>query len=154
MAPCNWTPSNPAELIGSTRFSDLLAWAETVYDQILVDGPPSLAASDSALIGRLVDGVVLVVRPDKNQRRLVMKAVESFGSLGVTMLGVVINRISSDKEEGYYGYNQDYGAGYGYGYNYDPEENEIEKSSGREGASLSTTQAGITDARSPARRVA
>src|SRR5690606_34801780 len=72
--PCGPRPPNPAELLASPRFSDLLAWAETVYDQILVDGPPSLAASDSALIGRLVDGVVLVVRPDKNQRRLVTKA--------------------------------------------------------------------------------
>ncbi len=105
---------NPAELLASERFSDLLAWAETVYDQVLVDAPPVLAASDAAIIGRLVDGVVLVVRPDKNQRRLVVRAAESFAALGAAMLGVVINRLTSGNDEGYYGYN--YGVGYGYGY--------------------------------------
>jgi capsular exopolysaccharide synthesis family protein len=151
--PCGPRPSNPAELLGSTRFSDLLAWAETAYDQILVDGPPSLAASDSALIGRLVDGVVLVVRPDKNQRRLVVKAVESFSSLGVTMLGVVINRIASDKDEGYYGYNYGYGAGYGYGYNYEGDDAAAEHSRS-DAASLSADPIRSPAAQSPARRVA
>jgi capsular exopolysaccharide synthesis family protein len=112
--PCGPRPSNPAELLASERFSDLLGWAETVYDQVLVDAPPALAASDAAIIGRLVDGVVLVVRPDKNRRRLVVRALESFTSLGATLSGVVINRLTSDKDEGYYGYH--YGVGYGYGY--------------------------------------
>lgn len=151
--PCGPRPSNPAELLGSSRFSDLLAWAETVYDQVLLDGPPSLAASDSALIGRLVDGVVLVVRPDKNQRRLVVKAAESFSTLGVTMLGVVINRISSEKEEGYYGYGDGYGAGYGYGYNYDADEGDTEYDASH--AALRPPAEGQTSGQhSPARRVA
>jgi capsular exopolysaccharide synthesis family protein len=114
--PCGPRPSNPAELLAGPRFSDLLAWAETHYDQILVDGPPALAASDSAIIGRLVDGVVLVVRPDKNQRRPVVRAAESFAILGVTLLGVVINRASHEKDEGYYGYGYGYGYGGAYGY--------------------------------------
>ena len=86
-------------MLASPRFSDLLAWAETNYDQVLIDAPPVLAASDAAIIGRMVDGVVLVVRPDKNQRRLVVRAVESFSGLGAAMLGVVINRISSGKDD-------------------------------------------------------
>ena len=115
MLPCGPRPSNPAELLASERFSDLLAWAETVYDQVLVDAPPVLAASDAAIIGRLVDGVVLVVRPDKNQRRpgrpRRRRASVRWAS---RVLGVVINRLTTDKDEGYYGYN--YGVGYGYGY--------------------------------------
>jgi capsular exopolysaccharide synthesis family protein len=114
--PCGPRPPNPAELLASERFSDLVAWAETVYDQVLIDAPPVLAASDAAIIGRLVDGVVLVVRPDKNRRRLVVRAVESFAALGATLLGIVINRLAGDKDEGYYGYNYGYGVGYGYGY--------------------------------------
>jgi capsular exopolysaccharide synthesis family protein len=112
--PSGPRPSNPAELLSGPRFSDLLAWAESEYDQILVDGPPSLAASDSAIIGRLVDGVVLVVRPDKNQRRLVVRAAETFTSLGIPLLGVAINRASAGNDDGYYGYG--YTSGYGYGY--------------------------------------
>ena len=54
---------DPAELLGGPRFSQLLAWAETVYDLILIDSPPTLATTDTAIIGRLVDGVIVVVQP-------------------------------------------------------------------------------------------
>ena len=47
---------NPAELLSSLRFGELLAWAEANYDQLLVDCPPVLAVSDAQVVGRLVDG--------------------------------------------------------------------------------------------------
>ena len=109
-------PSNPAELLHSPRFADLLAWAETVYDQILIDSPPTLAAADTTIIGRQVDGAVLVVRPDKNQRRPVMRAVDGFRALDVNLLGVVVNRVGEDGTSDYYGYGMGYGYGYGAGY--------------------------------------
>lgn len=110
--PCGPRPGNPAELLAGVRFSELLAWAETVYDQILIDSPPALAASDTAVIGRLIDGVVLVVQPEKNCRRQVIRAVESFAMLKIPLLGIVLNRLASEDGRGYYGY------GYGYTYDY------------------------------------
>ena len=107
---------NPAELLGTSRLADLLAWAESNYDQILVDSPPALAATDAQIIGRLVDGLVLVVHPKKNQRRLVVRAAESFTSVGVHLFGIVVNRIGHDKSDTLYGYGAGYGYGYGYGY--------------------------------------
>jgi len=38
--PCGPKPPDPAELLTGSRFSDLLAWAETQYDQVLVDCRP------------------------------------------------------------------------------------------------------------------
>ena len=111
--PSGPRPNNPAELLAHQRFSELLAWAETVYDQILIDSPPVLAASDTAVIGRLIDGVILVVQPDKNCRRQVIRAAESLAALKIPLLGVVLNRLSDDDSRGYYGY------GHGYGYTYD-----------------------------------
>ena len=110
-------PTNPAELLANPRFSELLAWAESVYDQILIDSPPALATSDAAVIGRLVDGVVMVVQPDKNRRRLVIRAAESFARLKIPLLGIVVNRVSSDNDRSCYGY----GGGYGYAYDYEGE---------------------------------
>jgi capsular exopolysaccharide synthesis family protein len=114
-------PTNPAELLGGERFSELLAWAETVYDQVLIDSPPSLAASDAAVIGRIVDGVLLVVQPEKNQRRSVVRAADSFMSLGIDLIGVIINRASGEKDDDFYGYG---GYGYGYGYGGDADDDE------------------------------
>ncbi|NQU21085.1 MAG: polysaccharide biosynthesis tyrosine autokinase [Candidatus Nealsonbacteria bacterium] len=111
--PSGPRPSNPAELLANVRFSELLAWAESVYDQILIDSPPALATSDAAVIGRLVDGIVMVVQPEKNRRRMVIRAVESFAGLKIPLLGVVVNRIGSHRDRGYYGHGYDYTTDYG-----------------------------------------
>jgi capsular exopolysaccharide synthesis family protein len=102
--PSGPRPLNPMELLAGDRFAELLAWAETAYEQIIVDSPPSLAVSDSAIIGRLVDGAVLVLRPEKNRRRLVARAAGVFASLGVRVLGLVLNGVESAKGHDYYGY--------------------------------------------------
>jgi capsular exopolysaccharide synthesis family protein len=121
--PCGPRPSDPTELLSQQRFSELLGWAETLYDQILIDSPPILAASDAAIIGRLLDGVIMIVQPQKNHRRRVLRAAANVSSLGVRLLGVVVNVVSNEEQSGYYGYGGDYGYGYGYGadnqYGYD-----------------------------------
>jgi capsular exopolysaccharide synthesis family protein len=112
---------NPAELLSSQAFVELLAWADSVYDRVIVDCPPVLAVSDAQIVGQLVDGAILVVRPEKNHRRAVIRAVECFRSSGCHVLGVVANALSADSQS--YGYGG-YGYGYGYGYTYGHDENE------------------------------
>lgn len=106
---------NPAELLSSQAFVELLAWADSVYDRVIVDCPPILAVSDAQIVGQLVDGAILVVRPEKNHRRAVIRAVESFHASGCRVLGIVANALSVETQG--YGYGG-YGYGYGYGYNY------------------------------------
>ncbi|MEM9186055.1 MAG: polysaccharide biosynthesis tyrosine autokinase [Planctomycetota bacterium] len=106
-----------AELLAGKNFMDLLAWADAHYDQVLIDCPPVLAVSDAQIVGRLVDGVVLVVSPEKNHRRLVGRACDSFLSAGIHVFGVVANRITDSTGKGY-------GYGYGYGYAYGEEHDE------------------------------
>ena len=113
--PAGLRRPNPAELLSSQGFIELLAWADSQYDQVLVDCPPVLAVSDAQIVGRLVDGAILVVRPDKNHRRLVARACESFHSTGSQVLGVVANHVSDVRGSGY---------GYGYGYSYHSDDEE------------------------------
>ncbi|QDU55353.1 polysaccharide biosynthesis tyrosine autokinase [Aeoliella mucimassa] len=113
--PAGLRRPNPAELLSSQEFIELLAWADSQYDQVLVDCPPVLAVSDAQIVGRLVDGAILVVRPDKNHRRLVARACESFRNTGSQVLGVVANDVSDMHGSGY---------GYGYGYSYHSEDEE------------------------------
>ena len=112
--PAGPRPTNPVELLTSDHFSELLAWAEAEYDQILIDAPPALAVTDPAVIGRLVDGVILTVRPDSNRRRMIIRAAESLTSFGADLIGVVVNRIGSSSGEYGYGYGYGYGQGYGH----------------------------------------
>ncbi len=112
--PSGPRPANPAELLGSQRLSELLAWAEATYDQVLIDSPPTLATTDAAVIGRLVNGAVLVVNPAKNRRRPVMRSVAGFAQMRIPLVGVVVNRIDFTKD-GYYGYGGYYACQRTYG---------------------------------------
>lgn len=117
--PAGTRRPNPAELLAGPRLAELLSWAESRYDQILIDSPPGLVANDAAMIGRLVDGLVLVVSPKISQRRLVMRAVDGLTGVGIKLLGIVVNRIGADKDDAVYGYGHEYGYEYGGGYTTD-----------------------------------
>lgn len=111
-------PSGPratdaAELLASKRLAEILSWAESRYEYIFIDSPPAFV-SDAAIIGRLVDGVILTVRPEKNQRKTVIRTVDSLTTLGIKLLGLVVNHFAPEQSK-YYGYEY----GYTYGYSYD-----------------------------------
>ena len=121
--PAGPRPGNPAELLAGPRFSQLLSWAGSVYDMILIDTTPALLTADPAIISRVVDGVVMVVRPAKNHRRQVMRMVERYTMLKLPVLGLIVNAASSETDDGYYSYCDYYSESYGY-YGDDSDENE------------------------------
>ena len=121
---------NPSELLASDRLAQIFAWAETKYDQILVDCPPTLVASDAVLVGRIVDGMVLIVRPDKNRRKLVFRATQNLTEMKIPLFGLVANGVGAGNNKGCsFGEGEGYGYGYGYGddENNDEDEGEIEQ---------------------------
>lgn len=116
-------PINPVELLAGGRLAELIEWADTRFDQILIDAPPSLAVADVQIIGRLVDGAILVVRPDTNRRRMVIRAAESLTALGCQLIGLVVNQLQNKSGDEYgYGYGYGYGDKAGYGYGHDEEQ--------------------------------
>lgn len=121
-------PSNPAELLSSNRFGELIDMLREKYDMIIIDTPPLLAVSDPGAVAAIVDGVVLTMRLRRNVRPLATRAGRILESVDARVLGVVINGVSSEAGYGYsYGYNDyryaykyggNYRYGYGYGYRY------------------------------------
>ncbi len=67
------------------------------YDFIVIDSHPVLAATDSLLLAQRVDGVLLAVLRSVSQMPHVYAAAQRLSSLGVRVLGAVIN--GSDPEE-------------------------------------------------------
>lgn len=111
-------PSNPAELLSSQRFADLLGALREKFDIVIVDTPPLLAVSDPSAIAAVVDGVVLTMRLRRNVKPLVTRAVRILESVDANLLGVVVNGVSQDAGYGYnYGY-RDYRYAYQYRYGY------------------------------------
>jgi polysaccharide biosynthesis transport protein len=112
--PAGPRPMNPAELLAGPRFSQLLSWAGSVYDMILIDTTPALLTADPAIISRMVDGVVMVIKPAKNHRRQVMRMVERFTMLKLPVMGLIVNAAGSESEDAYYSYRDYYVDSYGY----------------------------------------
>lgn len=105
---------NPAELILSPKFAEMLTLLKERYDFVLIDSPPILAVSDPSALAAYVDGVLLVVQITKRVRPLVRRSKETLDLIGARLIGVVVNGVGG--ETGSYGYNSgSYGYGYGYG---------------------------------------
>lgn len=113
LMPCGPKPIDPSILLESPGLEDILAWAETEYDNVLIDCPPIMVASDASIVGRLTNGILVVVQPEKNHRRLVLRAFENLTSFQIPVVGIVANRVTPERESGYIGYGYGYGKGYG-----------------------------------------
>jgi capsular exopolysaccharide synthesis family protein len=124
--PCGERPSNPAELLTGPLLAETLDQMKELYDYVIVDTSPLLPVTDPCAVAARVDGVILVVQMGRNTRPNAERAGSLLETLGVRLLGIVMNRMTKDGGYGYgyaygsYGYN--YGGGYkygGYGYRLD-----------------------------------
>lgn len=112
-------PENPAELVLRREMKEFMALAAERYDLVVLDAPPTLAVSESAVLASLVDGVLLVIWGGRTSRKLVAASVRQLLARGANLLGFVINnldlaRMGTYGASGYYHY-------YGYDYRYEEE---------------------------------
>ena len=99
-------PPNPTELLASRRMQEVLEELSASYDSVLIDSPPVMPVSDSVVLSRLVDGVVVVVGP-RTPKQLVRHACARLGQVGARILGVVLNQVNM-KSPDYYHYHRYY----------------------------------------------
>ncbi len=109
--PCGPIPPNPAELLHTERFRQLLAECRGSYDRVILDSPPIGPVTDPAILGGATDGVVLVLRAGHTTREATKFARRQLGDAGARILGLVINQ--TDHKGGSYGYGYSYYSQYG-----------------------------------------
>jgi capsular exopolysaccharide synthesis family protein len=118
--PCGPVPPNPAELLHTQRFRDLMKECAERYDRVIYDSPPTSAVTDPVIIGNLADGVILVVRAGMTARDAAAFARRQIADAKARLLGAIVNLVDpSDRRYDYY-YSQyhrssRYGGYYGYG---------------------------------------
>jgi polysaccharide biosynthesis transport protein len=94
--PCGPKPPNPIALLGSERLSKLLTQLRQDFKIVLIDSPPVLTVADARVLSSKVDGVVLVVQAGRTPRDLVERAKIQLYNAGGNLLGVALNRVSTD----------------------------------------------------------
>jgi len=101
-------PPNPSEMLGSERMKQLLGELRKHYDRIIIDSPPITAVTDAAILGKIVDGVVLVIRAGQTVREVAKNSVNQLQSVGANVLGAVLNAVDIGKDKYYYYYYYQY----------------------------------------------
>ena len=82
-------PSNPAELLGSSRMEELLRYCRQNYDNVVIDGPPMLV-SDAKSLAALADGTILVCNTDITKIGAAQRIVRELYGINITVFGVVL----------------------------------------------------------------
>ncbi len=100
-------PPNPAELLGSERFSTLVEQFREDFDYVILDAPPVQLVSDPAIIASQTDGVLLALDAQNTRKMSVRRSVRSLQSVGANVLGTVMNNVRAS-DGAYYGYTYSY----------------------------------------------
>jgi polysaccharide biosynthesis transport protein len=87
-------PTNPADFLTSTEMRILLKVVGDRFDHVVIDSPPAISFADAAIVGALVDGVVIVARGDHSSRRSVKRVKQRLEAVGANVYGVVLNQVN------------------------------------------------------------
>ncbi len=97
-------PADPATLLTSPRFQNLLAVLSRQSDVVLVDSPPVIGPPDATVIATLVEGTILVASVGQSRRELIEQARDRLlRQPGVHLLGIAVNRVRLNGSYRYYG---------------------------------------------------
>jgi polysaccharide biosynthesis transport protein len=103
-------PPNPTELLGSRMIAQTLQELEQDYEYLVIDSSPVLPVSDSLLLAKLVDGVVIVANAAATPRQQVRIACARVEYARGRLLGIVLNRVKLHSPD----YHPYYHGGYYY----------------------------------------
>ncbi|MGN0423503.1 MAG: polysaccharide biosynthesis tyrosine autokinase [Lachnospiraceae bacterium] len=93
---------NPAELLGSTVFAEMLKSLRKAYNYILIDCPPLGSVIDGAIITDRCDGSIMVIESGAISYRFARDVKRQLEKCSCPILGVVLNKMDISKQ-GYYG---------------------------------------------------
>lgn len=97
------TVEHPTALLGAARFGALLDRLAARFDLVIADTPPINLVSDSILIARHADGVVLVARAGRTETVALSDASQHLREAGIPILGVLLNDIDVERDRSYDG---------------------------------------------------
>jgi capsular exopolysaccharide synthesis family protein len=102
LLPAGPTPNNPSELLGSRKMEMLVETLKNGADFILFDTPSAIAFTDTVVLSKWMDGVLLVVRANQVPRGAELQVRKLFNKANVRILGVVLNDVQPTSVDSYY----------------------------------------------------
>jgi capsular exopolysaccharide synthesis family protein len=102
LLPCGPTPPNPADLLSTPRFDQILREAAQQFDRVIIDGPPVLGLADATLLATVVGSVAMVVESGRTRTKAARDALERLRLGGANVVGAILTKSTEEASE--YGY--------------------------------------------------
>ena len=99
---------NPAELLYENKLDEFIKKQRLQYDYIIIYAPPLANIVDAAVIGRCVDGAVIVVKSATVSQRMVKRVKDQLEKVNCKIIGAVLNGVEMKKNSYHYKYYGDY----------------------------------------------
>lgn len=106
--PSGRLPRTSLGVLDPQRISELVTSLKNKYDVVIFDTPPLVGISDSSVVAKEMDGVLLVVQYRKYPRDMIIRAKQMLDTLDVPQVGVVLNNINIMRDDYYYYYHSYY----------------------------------------------
>ncbi|HEX4155920.1 MAG TPA: polysaccharide biosynthesis tyrosine autokinase [Acidobacteriaceae bacterium] len=100
-------PPFPTEMLSSEVMHQLIQHCRGIYTHVVLDSPPLLSITDSVVLAREADAIVLVVRQGRSNKHAVRRARDLLLRAGTRIAGTVLNAVDLNSPEyyAYYGYS-------------------------------------------------
>lgn len=100
--PPGFVVPNPADMLGSEDMEELIEVLRQSFDQIIIDTPPILVATDAVVVSSFSDGILVVVRSGKTNKQSAKKALRSMNQSTTPIIGTILNDVKMNKYDYYY----------------------------------------------------
>ncbi len=109
---------NPTRIINSRSFDNLIdnITKNEKYDYILFDAPPLLGMSETQIIAKKVDGIVLLCNLNIVKRGFPTQSLNKLQSYNINLIGLVINNLKMDNAKRSNNYYSSYSKNNNYSY--------------------------------------
>ena len=100
-------PPNPSELLESKKMEMLLSEVKKHYDYVLIDGTPIEGISDSLILAKRADRVILVCAANETTIEDLQNSKRALEAIEINMPGVILNQVIDKRRGGknnYYSY--------------------------------------------------
>ncbi|MFO7871301.1 MAG: polysaccharide biosynthesis tyrosine autokinase [Kiritimatiellia bacterium] len=95
-------------LMATIRMKEVVKRLREAYDMVLFDSPPIVGVSDASLLGREMDGILMVIQHRKYPKSVSTRARKTIEGVGGNLVGIVMNNINISKDYSYYYEQQTY----------------------------------------------
>ena len=98
-------PPNPLAVLESKQMANLMKACEKAYDYVIVDTPPILGLADTPTVGRLADGMLVVMQTALCDQDSIKAAKTVLTQSRQRVLGVVANGVKTRSRQDRYFYH-------------------------------------------------